>query len=97
MRSRATQLACLLLLLTSVSLAEASAQHAELRQSGNYITVLLRQGAASDAPAGALPLGLVLQQQTAAPVAPARLRTVWSMRPPAAHSAQVHSVTGSGI
>lgn len=94
MRIRAAQLACLLLLLSSVGAAEASARRADYSLGGHYITELLQQ-------AGVAQIESPLSRQLDAQEAPATyvahsVRSAWTMRPPAAHCIQVHAVT-SGI
>jgi hypothetical protein len=101
MRNRVAQLACLLLLLTTVSAADAAARRNPVRRSefsfGSHYIGMLMQNAATvhiDSP-------LLLQfdsEQDAAPLASsASLPVAFAVRPPVAQSAHVHAVTGSGI
>jgi hypothetical protein len=97
MRNRVAQLACLLLLLTSVSAADASTRRREFSLGSHYISVLMQNAAAVhiDSP--------ILRQFDSDENAAASLTTsaprpsAFAMRPPAAHSVHVHAVTGSGI
>ena len=98
MRFRPHHLACLVLLLSSLSGAEASALRTGRYSAGaNYISVLLAQEQAAanaevilepctgDATQLALPAALLAQH-----------RTAWTMRPPSAHSMQVQAATAFG-
>ena len=99
MHFRPRHLACVLLLLSSLG-AQAS-PHAAALGAGHFCTragyiLLLSHGAAAtrpahapQAPSLAAPLALDLTSQSLA----AR-RISWTMRPPAAHSAALHAVTG---
>jgi hypothetical protein len=96
-RFRAVQLACLLLLLTSIGAAERPMHGAESALGNRYISVLLLHRASVSRPD--TPLSRRLEEAT--PVEPTSFpefsRTVWTMRPPSAHSVLVHAVTGSGV
>ena len=96
MRNRVAQLACLLLLLTSVSAADASTRRHEFSLGSHYIGMLMQNAVAAHIDS---PLSRQFDsEEDAAPLAaPAPLPTVFDMRPPAAHSALVHAVTGFGI
>jgi len=93
MRLRARHLACLLLLLSSLGSAEA----ATLR-SGRYIFSLLQQSAAQTA---AEPASTLFAGDTPALPLPASslaaVRVAWTMRPPAAHTASLHTLTAAGL
>ena len=97
MRTRAAQLACLLLLLTSVSAAESTARRAEFSLGGHYIGMLLLQSAAVAPPESPLSRQLDEEEAAALPAAPLAARTSSPSRPAAAHCVRVHSVTGSGL
>jgi len=97
MRSRATQLACFLLLLTSLSTADASARGEHFSIGGHYISVLLRQNAATARPESPLVRHLNEQAETQLPVPAIVVRSVWTMRPPAAQSVHTHAVTASRV
>ena len=97
MRLRTRHLACLLLLLSSLSAADASGlRSGDLTLGGRYISSLLYQSAASavgskphgdDAADGAT-AAFVL-----APASRALHTAVWTMRPPAAQTAALQAVT----
>jgi hypothetical protein len=96
MRHRFAQLACLFLLLTSVSAADASTRRHEFSLGSHYIGMLMQYAAAVhiDSPL----LRQFDTEEEAAPLAtPAPLPTVFAMRPPAAQSLLVQAVTASGI
>ena len=96
MSLRAVHLACVLLLLSSVGAAEASASREHLGLRVGYIAVLLQQGV--DGHRQAIALGRSVDTASAAPLhAGSPIRAPWTLRPPAAHSLQVHAVTGSGL
>ena len=99
MRLRPRHLACLLLLLSSLSAADASGLRSpHLTLGGRYISMLLSQSAA------AAVANKPLAQHAAPPLAEAfvlapahrALHTaVWTMRPPAEHTASLHTATSS--
>ena len=99
MRLRNRHLACLLLLLSSLSAADARAlRSTDLTLGGRYISTLLCQTAA----AAALPKPLaehIAPARTATFVLPPASRALhaaaWTMRPPAAQSAAQHTLTSS--
>jgi hypothetical protein len=95
MRIRAAQLACLLLLLTSVGAANASTRRVDFSLGGHFVSQLLQTTATtgSEIPSSLQQAAEKTATQTSITVS----RAVWTMRPPAAHSIQVHAVTGSGI
>ncbi len=97
MRSRATQLACFLLLLTSLSAAESSARGEQFSIGGHYISVLLRQNAVTARPESPLVRHLNEQAEMQPPFPAVTVRSVWTMRPPAAHSVHTHAVTASRV
>jgi hypothetical protein len=96
MRLRNRHLACLLLLLSSLSAADArSLRSGDLTLGGRYIGSLLIQSVAS---VSAEPLTQsVTEHRTEAFVLPPASRAshlaAWTMRPPAAHTARLHAVT----
>ena len=80
MRLRNRHLACLLLLLSSLSAADArSLRSGELTLGGRYISTLLCQTAAAAA------IAKPLAEHTAP----------WTMRPPALHTATLHATTST--
>jgi hypothetical protein len=97
MRLRNRHLVCLLLLLSTLSAADArSLRSADLTLGGRYISTLLSQTAA----AAALPKPLA--EHTAPPPTEAFLlppasralhAAVWTMRPPALHTAALQAFT----
>jgi hypothetical protein len=94
MRLRTAQLACLLLLLTSMGAAESSARDINFSIGGHYVAQLLLQ----NAPADLIETPFSRSLETPAVIAPpATVATIaWTMRPPSAHSVRVQAVT-SGI
>jgi hypothetical protein len=96
MRLRNRHLACLLLLLSSLSAADArSLRSGDLTLGGRYISSLLIQSAAA---ISAEPHAQsVTAHSTEAFVLPPASRAfhlaAWTMRPPAAHTARLHAVT----
>jgi len=99
MRLRNRHLACLLLLLSSLSAADArSLRSGEFTLGGRYISTLLCQTAA----AAALPKPLaehIAPARTAtfvlAPASRALHAAAWTMRPPALHVAELHAATST--
>jgi hypothetical protein len=99
MRLRAVQLACMVLLLSSLSAAKGTTlRSGEFGLGGHYISTLLARdhaAAADDAN-----LRARFDDHANAEIAAAAATEssiVWTMRPPAAHSANMHAVTGSGL
>jgi hypothetical protein len=98
MRLRNRHLACLLLLLSSLSAADArSLRSADLTLGGRYISTLLSQSTVAI-------LAEPLAEHTAPPQTEAFLlppasralhAAAWTMRPPAAHTAALQAVTSS--
>jgi hypothetical protein len=98
MRLRARHLACLLLLLTSLGSAEAATlRSGSLTPGGRYIFSLLQQSAAQTA---AEPVSTLFAGDAPALPLPASslaaVRVAWTMRPPAAHAASLHTLTAAG-
>lgn len=100
MRLRNRHLACLLLLLSSLSAADArSLCSGDLTLGGRYISNLLIQSAAASAIAD--PLAQIAQSATAqrtesfflSPASRAAHFATWTMRPPAAQTARLHAIT----
>ena len=99
MRLRNRHLACLLLLLSSLSAADARGlRSGDLTLGGRYISTLLCQSAAS----------AIIAKPLAEHTAPARTEAfvlppasralhaaAWTMRPPAQHVARLHATTSS--
>jgi hypothetical protein len=98
MRLRARHLACLLLLLTSLGSAEAATlRSAALTPGGRYVFSVLQQAASQTAaePSSILFTG----DQPSVPLSASSLaavRVAWTMRPPAAHTASLHTLTDAG-
>jgi len=99
MRHRALHLAGLLLLLTTLSSAEAATLRDGRPAFGaHYISVLIAQQEAATAtqttftPGDANPLALTLPANDLA-----QYNATWTMRPPSAHSVSLHAVTGSSL
>ena len=97
MRLRNRHLACLLLLLSSLSAADASGlRSGHLTLGGRYISMLLSQSAATTVAAKPLAQHTALPKAEAlAPAHRAIHAAAWTMRPPAQHTASVHAVTSS--
>jgi hypothetical protein len=101
MRLRNRHLACLLLLLSSLSAADAHAlRSGDLTLGGRYISSLLGNLMIQSAAAavGTEPLAQsVTAHRTEAFVLPPASRALntaaWTMRPPASHTATLHAVT----
>ena len=100
MRLRNHHLACLLLLLSSLSAADARGlRSGDLTLGGRYISSLLIHSAAAAVNADSLAqiAQSVTAHKTEALVLPPASRSlhlaVWTMRPPAAHTARLHAVT----
>jgi hypothetical protein len=99
MRLRARHLACLLLLLSSLGSAEAATlRSGALTVGGRYVFSVLQQAAAHTA---AEPASTLFTGDTASLTLPASsraaVRVAWTMRPPAAHSASLHTLTAAGF
>jgi hypothetical protein len=99
MHRRALHLASVLLLLASLSSAEAAVlRNGEYAAGGNYLGALLVQdhadacAMAASAPEDGSRLELNLPVAAAA-----QCRAAWTMRPPSAQSASLHAVTGSSL
>jgi hypothetical protein len=95
MRLRTRHLACLILLLSALSGAEASVQrHGDGTLGGHYITALLAQEHAAVCAEAALVHQTGTLTTLALPAASLSLRrVVWTMRPPSAHASAVHAAT----
>jgi len=98
MRLRARHLACLLLLLTSLGSAEAATlRSGALTPGGRYVLSLLQQ--ATSQTAAEPPSTLFIGDQPSLPLPASSLaavRVAWTMRPPAAHTASLHTLTAAG-
>jgi hypothetical protein len=99
MRLRAVQLACLVLLLSSMSAARGTTlRSGEFGLGGHYIATLLAQDHAAAANEATLRAFLDDTRTSAAPVAAvAHTLIIWTMRPPALHTAAVHAFTGTEV
>lgn len=99
MRFRHHHLACLVLLLSSLSGAEGSAlRTGGYRAVAQTISVLMAQEQAAANTEAVLEPQTGDVAQLALPAASLALhRTAWTMRPPSAHSMQVQAVTAFGI
>jgi hypothetical protein len=99
MRLRNRHLACLLLLLSSLSAADArSLRSADLTLGGRYISTLLCQSAAAAVIVKPLAEHAASPKTEAFALAPASRAlhaAVWTMRPPAEDTAALHAVTSS--
>ncbi len=98
MRRRALHLASLLLLLATLGAAEGSVRDGDLSLGAHYITVLLAQQEALHSPGEPHTAARGHLLALALPAAAlAESRSVWTVRPPAAHSLLQHAVTGSNL
>ncbi len=99
MRFRPHHLACLVLLLSSLSGAEASAlRTGRFSLVAKTISVLRAQEQAAANPEVALEPRSGNSTQLALPAALlAQHRTPWTMRPPSAHSMQVQAATAFAV
>jgi hypothetical protein len=102
MHRRALHLASLLLLLSTLGMAEASVAHngdfSLGSLGGHYITVLLAQQDAAAVAHTSYDPDSSSHTATALPATSlAQINTVWTMRPSAAHSVLQHAVTGSSL
>jgi hypothetical protein len=98
MRLRARHLACLLLLLSTLGSAEAATlRSGALTPGGRYIFSILQQSAAQTA--AEPPSALCAADSPSLPLPASSLaavRVAWTMRPPAAHTAALHTLTAAG-
>jgi len=99
MRHRALHLAGLLLLLTTLSSAEAATLRDGRPAFGaHYISVLLAQQEAALAPQTSFTAGDADTLTLALPTDDlAQYNATWTMRPPSAHSVSLHAVTGCSL
>jgi hypothetical protein len=99
MQRRALHLASLLLLLSTLGMADASAvRDGDYSLGGHYITVLLAQQDAAAVAHTSYDPGSSSHTSTALPATSlAQINTAWTMRPSAAHSVLQHTVTGSSL
>jgi hypothetical protein len=99
MKFRPHHLACLVLLLSSLSGAEASTLHTGRHSAGaNYISVLLAHDQAAASAEAVLEPRIGDVAQLALPAGSlAQHRTPWTMRPPSAHSLQLQAATAFAI
>ncbi len=98
MRLRATHFACVLLLLSSFGATEASTlQSMKLGLGGQYIAALLQQTMAADDAVAVLGEGSFDRVcKELEPGSLAVYRAAWTMRPPAAQTAELQAVTANG-
>jgi hypothetical protein len=99
MRRRAIHLASLLLLLASLGVAESSTlRDGDLSLGAHYISVLLAQQEAAHSLRADRNPGHINELALDLPAAAlAGYRSVWTVRPPAAHSLLQHAVSGSSL
>ena len=99
MRRRALHLASLLLLLASLGVADGSSlRDGDLSLGAHYITVLLARQQAIQTSGEPRTPGHCNQLSLALPAtALAGSRSVWTLRPPAAHSLLQQAVSGSSL
>jgi hypothetical protein len=95
---RTRHLACLFLLVSTLGASQASASRTRHGFYGDRITAILYRHAVdsqSDQQAQNLKAGVAADPETLLIPAPSRaaLRSAWTMRPPAAHSAAVFAET----
>jgi hypothetical protein len=98
MRLRNRHLACLLLLLSTLSAADARGlRTGELTLGGRYISTLLCQGAVAiiAEPLAEHATSPKTEAFVLAPASRALHAAAWTMRPPAEHTAALHTVTSS--
>jgi hypothetical protein len=97
MRLRTRHLACLLLLLSSLSAADASGlRSGDLTLGGRYISMLLSQRAAATTAVQPIAADTASYKIEAFALPPASLcqhTAAWTMRPPAAHTAALQAAT----
>jgi hypothetical protein len=97
MHRRAAQIACLLLLLASMGPAQASTRATDFTLAGQTLMVALLRGAAAVTPGGILARELDRDTPATEHSQTVADRVAWMMRPPAAQSVRLQSVTGSGL
>jgi len=99
MRRRAIHLASLLLLLASLGVAESSTlRDGDLSLGAHYISVLLAQQEAAHSLRADRNPGHINELALDLPAAAlAGYRSVWTVRPPAAHSLLQHAVSGGSL
>jgi hypothetical protein len=99
MRLRAVQLACLVLLLSSMSAGRGTTlRSGEFGLGGHYIATLLAHDHAAAANEATLRALLDDTRTAEIPAAAvAHTRIAWAMRPPALHTAAVHALTGTEV
>ncbi|MGC2659008.1 MAG: hypothetical protein WA324_13700 [Bryobacteraceae bacterium] len=91
---RTRHFACLLLLISTLGIAQAQVAAPSLRCCAHTIALLLQQrGAARNHVTQSFNAARVTAA-TAQNLPLASLRTIWAVRPPSAHSMTVHAVTG---
>jgi len=97
-RLRASHFACVLLLISTFGAAQGSTlQGSRAGLRGQYMHALLQQGAATVVSEPAFPDRAAGGFKSGLPVASiAQARTVWTMRPPSAHSTGLAAVTSFG-
>jgi hypothetical protein len=89
---RTRHFACFLLLLSTLGAAQAQEPAQSLACCGHAIAMLLPRGAAGNHATQSFNAAPVTVASPNLPLA--SLRTIWTVRPPLAHSMTVHAVTG---
>jgi hypothetical protein len=99
MSLRTRHLACLLLLLSSLSATQGqAARTGELSAGGRYISMLLSQRAAATVEAQPIvpdTASYKIEAFALPPAAHSLHTAAWTMRPPAAHTAALQAVTST--
>ncbi len=90
---RTHHFACLLLLISTLGTAQAQASAPSLPCCGHPIALLLPRGAARNHVTQSFNAARVTAA-TAQNLPLASVRTIWTVRPPSAHTMTVHAVTG---
>jgi hypothetical protein len=91
---RTRHFACLLLLISTLGIAQAQAPAPSLRCCGQTVALLLQQRGASRNHGTQSFNAAHVTAAMAQNLPLASLRTIWAVRPPSAHSMTVHTVTG---
>ncbi len=99
MHRRALHLASLLLLLSTLGLADSSAvRDGDFSLGAHYICALMARQDATTVAHTSFDSGNNGLADTSLPATSlAQVNTAWTMRPSAAHSALLHAVTGSSL
>ena len=98
MRFRPRHLACLILLLSSLSAEASVSRPSDYTLGGHYISVLLAQDHAAICTEAALDRrSRNASELIPPPTALARQRVAWTMRPPSAHALALQAATAFAI